>query len=191
MLKKLPRRLAAPVAAALVTSAVVAAIALASSSGTQAVPAGSPPAPTAGAVAGQLVLGNRPAVQILSFSFGASNPQSGSIGGGGGAGKVSFSSLNMMKNVDASSSDLLLDVATGRHLPTATFTAQWGTGPTASKLVLTLKDVFVESVQHSGSGGSAPTESLSLGFTSLTWEFTDESGKNGSGGWDIPGNTGP
>jgi type VI secretion system secreted protein Hcp len=188
MFKKLTRRLAAPLAAAVVTSAVVAAIALGGSSGTQAVPAGSPPAPT-GQPAGQLVIENRPAIQILSYSFGASNPQTGSIGGGGGAGKVSFSDLNLMKSVDASSVQLLLDCAQGRHLRTATFTAQWGTGSAGAKVVFELEDVNVQSIQQSGSGGTAATESLSLGYAKIRWTFTDANGTS-TGGWDIAQNTG-
>jgi type VI secretion system secreted protein Hcp len=189
MLEKLPTRLAAPLVAAVITSAVVAAIALGGSSGTQAVPAGSPPAPT-GQAAGQLVIEDGTPIPILSYSWGVSNPSSGSIGGGAGAGKASFSSLNLMKSVDASSAALTLACASGEHFQKATFTVQWGTGLSAAKLVFTLKNVNVDSIQQSGSGGGAPTESLSLGYTQIQWEFTDGNGAKTGGGWDIPGNTG-
>jgi type VI secretion system secreted protein Hcp len=176
-------RLAAPLAAAVVTSAFVAAFAL-GGSGTPAAP--TPPTPT-GQAAGQLTIEGSPPIPILSYSLGESNPASFSTGGGGiGAGKVSFSSLNLMKAVDASSAKLLLACARGEHLANASFTAQWGTGTAAAKIVYALDDVFVESVQHSG-GGNAPTESLSLALGKIRWTFTDANGTS-TGGWDIVGN---
>ena len=43
-------------------------------------------------------------MEILSFSWGASNPSTiGAGGGGGGGGKVSVSSFNVMKKSDAAS----------------------------------------------------------------------------------------
>jgi type VI secretion system secreted protein Hcp len=188
MLKKLPKRLAAPLAAALITSAAVAAIALGGSSGTRATAVGAPPTPT-GQVAGQLVIENGPAIPILSYSIGASNPTTiGSGGGGSGAGKVSFSSLNLMKNVDGSSAKLILDCAQGKHLSSASFTAQWGMGTASAKIVFDLEDVFVESVQQSG-GGTTPSESLSLAYGKIRWTFTDANGTS-TGGWDIVNNSG-
>jgi len=189
MHKKFASRLVAAFAAAVVTSAVVAALALGGSFGTQATRAaavGSPPTPT-GQLAGQLVLNGRTPIQISSFSWGASNPVAiESAGGGAGAGKASFSSLNFMKNVDASSAGLILACATGSHFDKATFTATWGTGPTAAQLVLELQLVFVDSVQQSGSGG-APSESLSLDYGKIRWTYTDAGGTT-KHGWDIPNN---
>ena len=179
------RRLAPPLLAAAVTSVVVAAIAVGGTSGQAAAPSG-PPTPT-GQAAGELtILGT--AIPILSYSVGASNPVTiGSGGGGAGSGKVSFSSLNLMKAVDINSPPLLSAVAKGQHLPTATFTAQWGTGPTSATMSYKLDDVIVESVQHSG-GGGAPTESLSLAFAKVTWTYTDASG-TASGSWNIATNS--
>lgn len=175
------RRFAPPVLAALVTSVVVAAIAV----GGQATPAAggpaSPPTPN-GETTGQLVF-NGKTIPILSYSLGASNPATlGSGGGGAGSGKVSISSLNMLKAVDANSPAFFTAVARGQHFPVATFTAQWGTGPASATMSYKLEDVLVESIQHSG-GGGAPTESLSLFFAKVTWTYTDASGTT-SGSWD-------
>lgn len=197
MQRKFSLRLAVPVAAAVITSAVVAAIALGGSFGTQTVKgsqtvkarlAGGSPTPS-GQVAGQLAFGggtvdNGAPIQILSFAWGASNPVTVTVGGSGGqAGRVSFSSLNFLKNVDASSADLMLACAEGQDLGNAKFTATWGSGPNAATLVIDLTHVFVESIQQSG-GGGAPTESLSLRYVSAKWTFTDASGTS-TGDWDI------
>jgi type VI secretion system secreted protein Hcp len=182
------RRLALPLLAGLVTSAVIAAFGLAGNGNGNGNGNG-PPQPVAGQVIGQLMIENGPAMPILSYSFGASNPATiGSGGGGSGAGKVSLSSLNMLRSVDRSSSMLLDDVASGKHLQNAVFTAQWGSGSSAASAKYELSGVFVESVQHSGSGGGPPVESLSLAFEKIKWTFTDSSGTS-SGSWDITTNS--
>jgi type VI secretion system secreted protein Hcp len=186
MRSKRTLRLAAPLLAAVITSAVVAAIALGGSSSTKA---GGPPAPNGQQVAGQLVLDGGAPISILSFSWGLSNPVTiGSAGGGAGAGKASFSSLNVMKNVDSSSIALILASAKGTHYQSGTFTVTWGTGPNTAKLVMDLGQVFVESVQQSGSGGVAPTESVSFAYGSVHWTFSDGSGTT-SGDWNIATNS--
>ena len=129
---------------------------------------------------------NGKTIPILSYSIGASNPVPVVVGGGGGAGKVSFSSLNLMKLPDATSAALFTAVATGQHYPTATFTAQWGTAATAATMSYTLQDVAVESIQQSGGGGT-PAESLSLAFSRVTWTYIDSSGTT-SGSWDLVAN---
>jgi type VI secretion system secreted protein Hcp len=176
------RRLALPVLAAVVTSAVVAAIALADSGRHEGAPDPS------GQVAGQLVI-NGKTIPILSYSVGASNPSTiGSAGGGAGAGKVSFSSLNLIKAVDANSPGFFTAVATGQHIAEATFTAQVGKNAASSPtMTFKLENVFVESVQQSGGGGAA-SESLSLRFGKVTFTFTDASGTT-TGSWDLTTNT--
>jgi type VI secretion system secreted protein Hcp len=182
----LAARAGAPIAAALVTSAILAALALGGQANTQAQVSGQPPTPS-GQAAGQLVLdGNT--ITVLSFSAGVSNPASvGSGGGGAGAGKASFSSLNLMKPVDATTPVLNAAVASGRHFPTAVLTAQWGVGASTASLKYELEDVIVESAQQSG-GGDAPVESISLAFGKVAWTFTDANGSV-TRGWNIVTNT--
>jgi type VI secretion system secreted protein Hcp len=180
------RRLAPPVLAALVTSVVVAAIAVGGQKTQAAGGAASPPNPS-GQTAGQLAIDGK-TIPILSYSLGASNPATIGTGSGGGSGKVSFSSLNMLKAVDANSPAFFLAVARGQHFPVATFTAQWGTAAASATMSYRLEDVLVESVQHSGGGGGAPTESLSLAFAKVTWTYTDASGST-SGSWNLTTNS--
>ena len=94
----------------------------------------------------------------------------------------------MMKAVDANTAALLSAVASGQHFPEATFTAQWGTASSAATISYRLQNVVVESLQHSGGGGGAPTESLSLSYTAVTWTYKDASGTT-SGSWDLIANT--
>ena len=179
------RRLVLPVSAGLVTSAAVAAFGIAGQSASRA----APQAPTpSGQVAGQLTLGTGAPIPILSFSAGGSNPTTiGSGGGGAGTGKVSLSSLNMMKAVDANTPPLYLAMAKGQHFSNAVFTAQWGAGGSAATLKYELEQVFVESLQQSGGGAGAPTESLSVAFAKVRWTYTDAAGST-TGSWNIAEN---
>ena len=104
------------------------------------------------------------AFAVLSWSWGASNPVDLS-GGGGGAGKVSLSDLNVLKAFDACSPALFGAVATGKAFPNLTLTASNKDGTTTT---LTLSDVRVSSWQASGSSTSeAAVESASFTFSKI------------------------
>ena len=107
------------------------------------------------------------AFNVLSWSWGASNPTTigGGSGGGAGAGKVSLSNLNVLKDFDACSPALFGAVATGRHFESATL-VQSNSDGTVTTLALT--DVIVESWQASGSVASEQaTESVSFAFAKV------------------------
>jgi type VI secretion system secreted protein Hcp len=105
------------------------------------------------------------AFNVAAWSWGASNPTTIGGGSGGGAGKVSLSSLNVIKEFDACSPALFGAVATGRHFESATL-VQSNSDGTVTTLALT--DVIVESWQASGSIASEQaTESLSLVFAKV------------------------
>ena len=179
-------RLAAPLGAAVVTSAVVAAIALGGQAATQT----DPPAPT-GQPAGELTIGGGAPIPILAFSAGVSNT---ATPGGGGTGVPTFSVLRLVKPVDVNTPSLLVAVANGAHVQGgATFSASWSLKDGSAKIVYDLGDVIVASASQSGGGGE-PTESVSLSFGEVHWTYT-RSDKNGTttqtseGGWDVEGNT--
>jgi len=185
----LRRGVALPVLAALVTSAVVAAVSLA---GQTASPNGNATGngQILGQPVGQLVLetGGTP-IPIFSYSWGASNPTSFGLGGGGiGAGKVSFSSFNLMKQIDSSSAGLFTAVARGTIFPKITVTTQWGTGPATATWKFDFENAMIESAQDSGSGGSTPAESVSIAYEKVTWTFTDASTTK-TGSWNLRANT--
>ncbi len=131
-------------------------------------------------------------IEILSFSWGASNPTTIGSGGGGGAGKVSLSSFNIMKASDAASPGLFQACCTGKHYPKAKVVFHKAGGEEAvDYLVYEFEKVFIESIQWSGSSGGddRPTESLSLAFgkVSITYTPQTETGSKGSpvvASWD-------
>jgi len=133
-------------------------------------------------------------MEILSFSWGASNPSTiGAGGGGGGGGKVSVSSFNIMKKSDSASPLLFQACCQGDHYPKATVTLNKSGGKAAIDfLKYEFEEVYVDSVQWSGSSGGddTPAESVSFSFGKVSVTYTGQKpdGSKGSptvGAWDL------
>jgi type VI secretion system secreted protein Hcp len=167
------------IVAVLLAGAAVAVLLLGGPASTKAQAASS-----ADAVGTLVIDGNT--LPVLSFSAGVSNPATIGGGSGGGSGKASFSSFNVMTPVSAMSPVILAAVASGKHFPTAVFTGTLGAGSATATLKYELENVIVESSQHSGSAGGA-SESLSIVFGKVKWTYTDSAGTV-TRGWDIVNN---
>jgi type VI secretion system secreted protein Hcp len=136
------------------------------------------------------------AFEIYSFSWGASNPVTiGSATGGGGAGKVSISSFNIMKKSDAASPPLFLACCKGSHYTNAHVVLRKAGGDALEYLKYDFNEVFVESIQWSGSSGGddTPTESVSFAFGKCDITYTPQKGKGEQGtaipaSWDLRSN---
>jgi type VI secretion system secreted protein Hcp len=111
-------------------------------------------------------------IEVLSWSWGVSNAGSMGAGGGGGTGKASFSDITFMHLLDKASPNLMMACATGKHIKEATLTQRKSGETPQEYLVVKMSDVFITSVQDSGSdGGGAPTESVSLQFIKMELEY--------------------
>jgi type VI secretion system secreted protein Hcp len=110
------------------------------------------------------------AIELDSFSWGASNAGSHSAGGGGGAGKVSFQDLHFTTAVNKSSPNLMLFCATGQHIKKATLHVRKQGGDQKEYYTLTLEDLLVSSYQSSGHAGP-PTDQFALNFTKITYAY--------------------
>jgi len=177
--KRTLARIGLPIAAALVTSTIVAALALGA-------PPNQPPPQAANAQPiGQLTVGGM-TIPVLSYSEGVSNPTTINAGGLA-SGKASFSSLNVMSVAGANMPKIHHAVADGTEFPTAVLTVSWTVGGGSASMKYELEEVGVESAQISGSAG-APSESLSLAFAKVKWTFTDANGSV-TRGWNLITNT--
>lgn len=109
--------------------------------------------------------------EIFSFSWGESNSPVTGGGGGGGAGRVSMSDLNVTLRSGKGSPQFAFACANGNFLPAVQMDVVL---PSAGENVVyqrwTLSNAFITSYQTGGSGGEAPTESLSLNFTKIKFE---------------------
>jgi len=111
-------------------------------------------------------------IDVLSWSWGVT--QSGSIGhgGGGGQGKATFHDLVFTHHIDKASPVLMHACATGEHLKDATITVRKGGKGKRDYLVITLTDVLITSVVHTGEAAGAVTaETVSLAFAKVDLEY--------------------
>ena len=129
--------------------------------------------------------GHKDEIEILSFSFGAT--QTGGTTGGAGAGKVIFSDISFTKPVDKSTPLLYLTCAQGKHIPTAVLYGRKAGERNTDYLVITLSDVLISSVQTGGSAGDRPTESISLNYTKIEFSYARQ---KSDGSYDAPVKTG-
>src|SRR5688500_12272034 len=127
-------------------------------------------------VEGEAMQGNHVGeIEILSFSWGASNPTTvGSGTGGLSAGKAEVSRFNIMKKSDKASPVLFQACCNGKHFADAVVTLNKASGERGQSpfLKYTFTDCMIESVQWSGStgGDDTPTESVSIAFAKVEIE---------------------
>ena len=122
-----------------------------------------------------LAVGFEETMQISSFSFGANNAGSASLGTGMGTGKVSFQDFHFTVQNGKQSPALLLAVCKGNHIPKAVLSLRksGGDGKPYVYEKYTFGDIQISSYQVGGSdgGGLLPQEQISFNFTRITHEY--------------------
>jgi type VI secretion system secreted protein Hcp len=133
-------------------------------------------------------------IDVLAWSWGASNSGSAHVGGGAGAGKVNVQDLSLTKFIDKSSPDLMLACCNGKHFPEAKLTVRKAGENPLEYLTITLTDVLVTSVSTGGSGGEDRlTENITLNFSKVKVNYVEQTATGAAGakpqmGWDIAAN---
>src|SRR6266478_854851 len=110
-------------------------------------------------------------IEVLSFSWGVTNAGSLATGSGGGAGKATFRDLSIVHNIDKASPKLLQACATGVHLKEATITHRKAGRGQQDFLIIKMNDVIVTGVVQSALSSDAGSETVSLEFGKVDWEF--------------------
>jgi type VI secretion system secreted protein Hcp len=117
-----------------------------------------------------------------------------SMGGGGGAGKVSVQDISFTKYVDAATPDLMLACCNGKHIGEAVLTIQKAGETVLPYIKITLTNLLVSSVSTGGSGGEDRlTENVTLNFEKFKMEYDTQTEKGAKGdhfamGWDLAQN---
>ena len=112
-------------------------------------------------------------IDVLAWSWGAS--QSGTTHFGGGGGKASFQDLSVTKWTDRSTAILLARLADGRRIDEARLTVRRGGEKPVTLLVLTMKRLLVTSLSLGGSGGEDRlTENITLNFAEFSFQYVEQ-----------------
>ncbi len=133
-------------------------------------------------------------IDVLAWSWGASNSGTMHLGGGGGAGKVNVQDLSFTKYIDMSSPDLFLACCNGKHFPNAILTVRKAGEKPLEYLVITMTELIITSVSTGGSGGEDRlTENITLNFEKVKVDYKEQTptgagGASPSAGWDIAKN---
>lgn len=109
-------------------------------------------------------------IEVLSFSWGVTNAQLVS-GGGGGAGKATFQDLTIVHSLDKASPSLLKACASGTHIKDAIITHRKAGKGQQEYLIVKLNDVIITGVTHGGSAGQAISENVTLAFAKVDLEY--------------------
>lgn len=120
-------------------------------------------------------------VEILSWTWGLSNTSLGS-GTGSGKGKANPGDLHFTHNYDKASPVLAKKCAQGVHFPTVVVTSRKAGEGQKDFLKITMKEVFITSVQPSGGGGGDIMESVSMSYQSIDFAYKPQDEKGGLGG---------
>ncbi len=127
-------------------------------------------------------------VAVLSWSWGVSNASHGA-GGGSGKGKATPGDLHLTHLYDKASPILAKKCAQGVHFPSVVITSRKSGEGQKDFLKITMKEVFITSVQPAGSSGGDIMESVSMSYGSVEFAYKPQDEKGGLGGevkfgWD-------
>jgi type VI secretion system secreted protein Hcp len=115
------------------------------------------------------------AIELESWSWGATQHGTHANGSGGGGGKVAMQDFHAVMKVNKASPRLMLACATGDHIKKATLICRKAGKEQQEYLKLTLTDVLVSSFQSGhNTGGLVPTEQFSLNFARIEYEYKEQ-----------------
>ncbi|WP_428649248.1 Hcp family type VI secretion system effector [Roseibium sp.] len=134
-------------------------------------------------------------IDVLSWSWGASQSGTTHMGSGSGSGKVHFQDLSITKYVDKSTPVLLQHISTGKHIAKGTLFVRKAAGDSPLEYIkLDMKDIIVTNVSTGGSGADDRiTESVTLNFGEYKYIYTEQKPDGSKGAapefaWDIAAN---
>ena len=117
-------------------------------------------------------------IDVLAWSWGASNSGTTHMGGGGGSGKVNVQDLSFTKYVDASSHALLQACCEGKHHDKATLIVRKAGGTPLEYIKIEMEEVMVTSLSTGGSGGEDRlTENVTLNFAKFMFKYQPQDPK--------------
>ena len=129
-------------------------------------------------------------IELVSFSWGLT--QSGSVGGGEGAGRGQFKSLEFVMRVSKASPQLFLACASGKHIKEATLSARRAAKATLEYLKIKFTDILVTSYAQAGDD-EVPHETVAFDFARIELAYTPQQAEGAAAGaievgWDLKKN---
>jgi type VI secretion system secreted protein Hcp len=121
-------------------------------------------------------------IEIQSFAIGGANHGALASATGGGTNKVQLDDIHFTKTIDKASPNLFGALTVGRHIDKATVFVRKAGGDPKDYFTITLTPCFVSSYNISGhQGGGMPTESFSLNYDKIEFEYKTQDDKGNLG----------
>lgn len=125
-------------------------------------------------------------IDVLAFSWGASQSGTTHMGSGSGSGKVQVQDLSVTKYVDKASPPLLFNCCNGKHIPKGKLIVRKAGEHPVEYIVIEVENIIVTHISTGGSGGEDRlTENIALNFRKFEFKYTIQN-KDGSKGAEIP-----
>lgn len=121
-------------------------------------------------------------IEVLSWSWGVSNVSGASVGGGSGKGKATPGALHFTHVYDKASPVLAKQAASGKHFSKVVMTSRKSGEGQKDFLKVTMKEVFITSVQCSGGGEGDFSESVSMTYAEIEFAYKAQDEKGALGG---------
>lgn len=116
-------------------------------------------------------------IQVLSWSWGVSNATNVGAGGGSGKGKAEAGELGFVHTYDKASPILAKKCAQGVHFKEVVLTSRKAGEGQKDFLKITMKEVYITSVQPSGSSGGDIVEAVSMSYGSIDFAYKAQDDK--------------
>jgi type VI secretion system secreted protein Hcp len=140
-------------------------------------------------------------IEVLSYSWGLSQPKSASASTAGGASaeRADFQDLSIVKALDKASPKLALACAQGKHIKEVKLELCRAGGDKVKYMEYKLTNAIITSVRRGGSsqgGETLPLEEIAFDYGKIEWTYTQQKREDGSGGgqvsanWDLQANKG-
>ena len=120
-------------------------------------------------------------IELFSWSWGVSQP-AGPAGGGSGKGKAVPSDFHFTHLYDKASPVLAKKCVAGTHFKDAKITARKAGEGQQAFLVVTMKEVFITSVNPGGSHGGDVMEQVSCSYKDIEFAYKPQDDKGALGG---------
>jgi type VI secretion system secreted protein Hcp len=117
-------------------------------------------------------------IEVLSWSFGASQSGSAHSGTGSGTGKVEIQDVTITHYVDSASTDLLKHLTNGKHIDDGLLTVRKAGGTAVEYFKFKMEQVMVTHISNGGGAGQdRVTENVTLNFRKFTQTYTPQDDK--------------
>jgi type VI secretion system secreted protein Hcp len=112
-------------------------------------------------------------IQIMSWSWGASQVSSVSGTGGSGAGKADLSDFSIMTSFDKATPKFFKSICAGQHIKTGTMSAVKSGAEGKPYLKVDFEELFVTSLQISASS-EIPTISVAFSYNQIKVDYSTQ-----------------